>query len=360
MTQRHCTWDCVSFVEQLSVRTDDVIVHEHLPCWYVIGLRVSTRPHDPSLCSHLTPCVFSLTGVYCPVATMTPIACGNATVYCPQGATTPLHVPVGQYSTPTNSSVSQRSGVAPCEPGFYCLPATGVRQPCDGGTANPDTALTSPCVLQCEAGYHCPPGSVSASSVATACNSSLRCCPAGAASPIDVSVGYYAVGRLSNDSTMTLFIAQTVCTAGWYCVSGLRLSCPAGYGCNTTGVSQSTLAALVCPPGTYAVAGSTACSLCPAGRYGSEFGLPSASCSGPCDVGFTCQEGSTSARMVSCPERFYCPINSTSGVAAAAIPCPEGHGCPAGSSQPQVCPAGRYEHSRCFSRSFQQFELPTA
>jgi hypothetical protein len=34
------------------------------------------------------------------------------------------------------------------------------------------------------------------------------------------------------------------------------------------------------------------CSVCPAGRYGSEVGLPSAACSGPCDVGFTCPAGS--------------------------------------------------------------------
>jgi hypothetical protein len=48
---------------------------------------------------------------------------------------------------------------------------------------------------------------------------------------------------------------------------------------------------LLCPPGTYSLAGAAVCTRCPAGVYGSAAGLTSAACSGACSPASACPPG---------------------------------------------------------------------
>ena len=60
-------------------------------------------------------------------------------------------------------------------------------------------------------------------------------------------------------------------------------------------------------------------SLCPSGRYGSEPALTTKNCSGPCEKGYECPDGSTAPQTSMCPPGYFCA---------------------GGPKQP--CPAGRY------------------
>lgn len=62
--------------------------------------------------------------------------------------------------------------------------------------------------------------------------------------------------------------------------------------------------------------------MCPPGRYGSTFGLSTGDCSGYCDPGYYCPEGSNNSKPFECgsPDVF----------------------CPPGSSVPQAVDIGYY------------------
>ena len=47
------------------------------------------------------------------------------------------------------------------------------------------------------------------------------------------------------------------------------------------------------------------CKLCPAGTYGDMRGLTNSSCSGLCDYGHYCMEGSISSQQNKCPAGTY-------------------------------------------------------
>lgn len=99
----------------------------------------------------------------------------------------------------------------------------------------------------------------------------------------------------------------------------------------------------VCPIGSYCPSSSQDWKInkCPAGTYGSSPGLATASCSGRCQGGCVCEEGSKSACPSACPAGFYCPPG-TGGLNRPPKICPIGKYCPAGSTAPIDCPAGTY------------------
>ena len=74
---------------------------------------------------------------------------------------------------------------------------------------------------------------------------------------------------------------------------------------------------------------------CPGGTFGSTAGLISPSCSGRCEAGCYCSEGSTTMCPKPCPAGSYC-------VEGTEIPtkCPKGNYCPASSKLPLPCPTG--------------------
>ncbi len=118
---------------------------------------------------------------------------------------------------------------------------------------------------------------------------------------------------------------------------------------------------------------SYSCRYCPPGRYGARSGLRDAFCSGSCEAGYYCPEGSTSATQnpcgsvdVYCPEGSIRPISSSAGkytinfinatgsnvsseqleqkkynkIQSATSLCTYGHYCIEGQQIP--CPLGRY------------------
>lgn len=85
---------------------------------------------------------------------------------------------------------------------------------------------------------------------------------------------------------------------------------------------ESKYPSLECNLGQYLDMLSLNCKYCPAGRFGNTTSLIDSRCSGLCDEGFYCLEGSTSPREFICsPDgdpSYYCPENSAYPLKAAA------------------------------------------
>jgi hypothetical protein len=160
-----------------------------------------------------------------------------------------------------------------CEPGSYCLP-DGVRRECPAGRYGSTPGLnTVGCTGACAAGYYCPTGSTS--STQHVCGDSQVFCPIASAWPQAVYPGYYSVSHdedsLTSANTRS---AARHCEPGFYCIYGLRHLCLAGF-------------------------------------YGDRFGQMTPQCSGACDAGYYCPEGSTSPTQFMCGDASrYCPVNS--------------------------------------------------
>mmetsp|Transcript_17180 Transcript_17180/g.21407 ORF Transcript_17180/g.21407 Transcript_17180/m.21407 type:complete len:905 (-) Transcript_17180:437-3151(-) len=174
-------------------------------------------------------------GFYCPVESVRAdqMRCGGAHFFCPRGSSLPLLVPTGSYSY--GGPVDTRPNAALCPPGSYCV--KGVAHPCPAGSYGSSTGLTSPtCDGPSQAGFYTPAGSTSARQIACPpgryglpgmtnenctgsaapgyytpaasssprqmeCGGEMVYCPAGAARPFNVSVGYYSVGGTSTTRT---------------------------------------------------------------------------------------------------------------------------------------------------------------
>lgn len=113
-----------------------------------------------------------------------------------------------------------------------------------------------------EAGYFCEPGS--SRSNPQACGGAAVYCPAGSGLPLQVVPGNFSTGGTSAASR----------TGTSVCVSGSNY-------CPGDGLMYS----------------------CPVGVYGNVSGLSSPSCSGPCEAGYFCDTGSTSATQGKCHMR---------------------------------------------------------
>lgn len=88
-----------------------------------------------------------------------------------------------------------------------------------------------------------------------------------------------------------------------------------------------------------ASAGSSKQIACPGGTYGSTSGLSTPACSGKCNAGCQCPEGSITACASPCPAGHYC-LEGTGGMAVPPVVCPQGYYCPVSSSKPIACPTG--------------------
>lgn len=114
--------------------------------------------------------------------------------------------------------------------------------------------------------------------------------------------------------------------------------CPVGHYC-VAGVSAPS----ACPPGKYRdTTGATAvgdCVTTPAGYYTSAEGSSSYAAN-LCAKGHYCLAGSTSATAAVCPAGSYQDVEGQS--VATCIACPVGRYCPAASEEPTICPQGYY------------------
>mmetsp|Transcript_6735 Transcript_6735/g.11070 ORF Transcript_6735/g.11070 Transcript_6735/m.11070 type:complete len:1107 (+) Transcript_6735:128-3448(+) len=208
-------------------------------------------------------------GYYCPIGTISPVSnkCGVG-YFCPAGSEYPTLIPEGYVGKGADEETFDSIDI--CPTGSYCQ--KGVQVPCPGGTYGDITGLsTAECSGKCPMGWYCPLGTIGSHSHPCS-NSPTLYCPEGSPSPIDTSLGYYAV-----ESSYT--------TGG-------------GYG-----------AEIICPPGSYCIGGVR--HLCPGGRYGTIPQSTKPECDGPCVVGWYCPPGSIIATEHACGlPNVYCPASS--------------------------------------------------
>ncbi len=218
------------------------------------------------------------------------------TVYCPAGSQAPTPVATGFFSAPAvgvaTNATNVMARVEECPPGSYCV--AGERLACPPGTYQEGTRRTAVSFcLVCTAGGYCPSGAASP----LPCGNNTVYCPTGAAVPLLAGAGNYTLGIVGSRSS------TSACSPGYFCPGDGRAY------------------------------------VCPAGRYGSEAGLTSANCTGPCADGVLCPTQTESASGQPCPLGQYC-------LAGLAVPCPKGtYNSVTGAanvSQCLLCPAGTF------------------
>lgn len=190
--------------------------------------------------------------------------------YCPlTGNGSAIPCPAGTFGDSTHLTEDECSG--PCHPGYYCPAGSTSPQDesrkCKAGRYGGVGSATEECSGACAAGHYCPAGSTSPTP--HECGSVDVYCPTGSSAPTSASDGEHTIG--DTESTRT---SVETCPRGYYCTQGQLLPCPAG-------------------------------------RYGSEEGLNSSTCSGRCRAGYFCPTGSTSPTQEPCgigdtPAEYYC------------------------------------------------------
>jgi len=239
--------------------------------------------------------------------------CGGEYMFCPEGSSFPKLVTEGYYSVGDKSLPQQyqmvedsktRYSQVMCEVGTYCR--NGVRFPCPAGKYSNSSGSTSCLSNNCQAGFFCPPESSSPRQ--KPCGSSQFYCPEGSREPVRVPAGFYTVG--GNFITRT---DKAMCEPGFYCIGdGIKRLCPAGtfgssYGLTSSKCDGQSL------PGYYTPEGSTSADTfpCPAGRYGLE-GMEDELCMGVAMEGFYTHEASNDPTQNPCGgDMYYCPEASS-------------------------------------------------
>jgi hypothetical protein len=251
---------------------------------------------------------------------------------CVAGSNSPTasQCPTGRYSLDGALACSM------CPAGTYgsspAATSPSCSGPCDPGRFGSFSGLTaSTCSGACIAGYACPAGSTS--------GTTLQCSPgtyslagAGVCTPCPS-------GRYGSSAGLTSSSCTGLCSAGAFgSVPGLTNAdcsgpCAAGYICPVGSISPTAVA---CAAGSYSLSGAGACTPCPAGVYGATPVMASALCSGPCAAGFFCPTGSKNATAAACPAGSY-----STGGAGVCTPCPVPYSSTAASSVCVVlCPVG--------------------
>ncbi|KAE9046246.1 hypothetical protein PR003_g1884 [Phytophthora rubi] len=290
-------------------------------------------------------------GYYCPLATTVPLECGSTSIFCPKGSPVPTTATTGYHTTwkaYSGTSVTgeqlelqyvegyslaiqnqtTRSDQHICEKGSYC--SGGVKKLCLAGTYGGSEGLsTVACTAPCPAGYYCPKGA--ADYTQYPCTSRTSFCRQGSSVPNAVDTGYYTVATQAELRT-----DEIVCPTGSYCIGGVQYFCPERTYGNTTGLASKACSGKCqngflcpqgstsatqspCPAGNYCIRGVKF--LCPEGTYGATANLTSKACSGRCQDGYECPRGSTS------PTQSQCSAGSYSRNAKMCAPCYPGNWC---------------------------------
>lgn len=135
------------------------------------------------------------------------------------------------------------------------------------------------------------------------------------------------------------YLGQTLWGVGTYTVAGLYPGCfqvVLGYtisGSFYAGLSPTYFRCMPCPPGSYSVSGSSACTPCPVGT--SQPGTGSTACIA-CDEGYVASSPGTAA-CVTCDGGYYEPGNRS-----LCVPCLPGAYASAGSTVCQDCPENTF------------------
>lgn len=299
----------------------------------------------------------------------------DAGYFCPAGSISKSSsanvCPVGTYS------ISGSSFCSFCQAGFYGksigLTSSDCSGPCDAGYYGSISGLTSAtCSGRCQNGFYCPSGSTS---------STPSNCPVGSYSLIGTSCVQCPAGTYGNTTGLTSPFCSGVCPVGSFSTSpgnSACIFCPAGtYGIitgetaiscsglclpgffgNITGLFTATCSGVcesgyyclsgstsstqnICLPGSFSLAGSSHCSLCPVGKFGNSAGLTSANCSGSCQIGFYGSEAglTISSCSGSCSAGYFCESAATSPISQA---CALGKYSLGGTNYCSDCPVGTY------------------
>lgn len=141
------------------------------------------------------------------------------------------------------------------------------------------------------------------------------------------------------------------CTAGKHCeTEGLQAitgECAAGFYCKDTSIFPFPSIDNIyskfgeCPRGHYCPKAVTTPTPCPVGKFSNALMAIDATTCISCTAGFYCASTGLSAPTAPCEPGFYCPTGSTSAV-PSATPCPVANFCPQGSATPTECPIGYY------------------
>lgn len=196
---------------------------------------------------------------------------GGSNYYSSDGQRHRTTVTTGYYST--GGSATTRTGQTHCTPGYYCV--SGVRHQCPTGKYTNVNEATS--CTDCAPGYYQPNIQQTG---CLACGHNNVFCPGAEASTRTVQIGWYSIGggaATRND--------ETVCTPGYFCVSGVRYSCPVGKYTPANGYTEC----LLCAASTYnSRETQSVCPVCPEGSYTPNTGMSSCMV---CEPGYYCTAG---------------------------------------------------------------------
>ena len=307
-------------------------------------------------------CLDCPAGYYCLNATTS--ATANACIagfYCPRGTSKKYAnmCPAGTFRSATGGT--SETDCTQCSQGKYCLMGATSETSCPTGTYMDEYGASEKGPGSYPACKPCPAGYYSSSTGSTSCTQAAvgYYTYEGATSQTACVVGYFCAEAGTSEYTMYM----SPCPAGYLCSAGTSTypskssnGCAVGYYC-----PEKTSAAIACPIGTYrntkAARSIYDCQTVPAGYYVASTGTSDYS-SYPCNAGYYCPEGSTSATEKACPKGTYrdltggkaaidcaaCPPGKYCDTTATVTPttCPATKYCPAGTITPLQCPSGTY------------------
>ncbi|KAJ1461083.1 hypothetical protein M885DRAFT_612256 [Pelagophyceae sp. CCMP2097] len=245
-------------------------------------------------------------------------------VFCPAGSAVPIRArpgwytvgPASTFGAQSEADTNVRESQVVCDAGHYCV--DGARFVCVAGRYGATTGLqTAECSGLCSPGYFCPTGSTRPTEFA--CGAPELYCPLGSARPRGVGAGNYSTtavkGFEADDADGAFYVAATaalgatsafdvraresVCEPGYFCRGGVRRPCPAGTYGSEFGLFAETCQG-PCPPGMFCSEAARWATPVSAGRFCARGGCASARGEGGCAVGYYCPRGSRAATQRPC------------------------------------------------------------
>ncbi|XP_069038919.1 neurogenic locus notch homolog protein 3 isoform X1 [Lepisosteus oculatus] len=336
-------------------------------------------------------CVPCRPGFYCEEAvTGDPHSCPPHS-YCPAATQVPQLCPRGTFTPPEQGGLQEEQECLPCPPGRFCrggriqgrcaagflcvsgssefTPQGPVLQDwsgCEGGES---------CASPCPAGFYCPEGSeqpkacpshtIRASPGASRREDCVPCpakhwCKEGDPTHYLCPPGHYC-DELTGNSTEGA-AGPRECPLHTYRAApgagsrGECQTCPAGYHCDSTGLTD--YAGRPCPPGFWC-SGTGSPVPCPAGTMRPQPGGASPSQCEPCRAGTYCpdpgQTGRPNIYGTPCRPAYQCPPGSM-----METPCRAGSYCRPQTGLPASCPGGYFcaEGSETYDTPQQQCLFP--
>ena len=257
-----------------------------------------------------------------------------------------------QKCFPGTSSSGSAAACTDCSQGTYSLASSPTCTSCPPGTFNAETSSTT--AYACLA---CPAGTASLTEGAGTNSTCVACYLGTFAPPGSPSCTVCPPGTFNPAPSSTSLEACIECDAGSYSSTTAATSASTCAECSS-GKASSTLGAISptscssCTPGTYAIAASPTCTLCPPASFNPGESSTSLSACSPCPPGTSNPSASTSASSCSaclagtyskfgvgcaaCPPATYNPSPSSSSI-SSCLTCPTFLTSNGGSTSPSDC-----------------------